>query len=376
MKLTFKPAIIALSLVLLLPGLASANDINAKALELAGQQKFSQALTLLSQQDVKLQSGYEHRFLKARILSWDGQYKKAEKELDSLTAQYPDNPDLQLTKGNLEYYQGNLSSAESYYQTVLDKFPDYMDARKGLENVRKARTEQIVNKKYRWRIDGGLGFSSFDQDNLASWDNQYLRAEYAQGALAYHASAQRYNRFDTTNIEIKAGLSDAVRGGWDWGVEVGLTPDALFRPDFSAGGRVGRAIEIENGTVLYPNVTYRYDDYAAGAIHNIQPSITTYFENEVELTGRLIGTVQEAENDQLGWLVQGRIPVSNQLRLNIGYANAPEAIDGVVVTTQSLFGGLSYALRDDLELHLNFARDDRENIYIRDSVNVGFTHKR
>jgi len=167
-----------------------------------------------------------------------------------------------------------------------------------------------------------------------------------------------------------------VRGGWDWGVEVGLTPDALFRPDFSAGGRVGRAIEIENGTVLYPNVTYRYDDYAAGAIHNIQPSITTYFENEVELTGRLIGTVQEAENDQLGWLVQGRIPVSNQLRLNIGYANAPEAIDGVVVTTQSLFGGLSYALRDDLELHLNFARDDRENIYIRDSVNVGFTHKR
>jgi len=48
---------------------AIADDISDRALALAGQQKFDQALTLLSQQNTALQNSYEHRFAKARILS-------------------------------------------------------------------------------------------------------------------------------------------------------------------------------------------------------------------------------------------------------------------------------------------------------------------
>ena len=94
------------------------------------------------------------------------------------------------------------------------------------------------------------------------------------------------------------------------------------------------------------------------------------------LTGRLIGTIQSQEDDQLGWLVDGTIPLSDRLQLKAGYSRAPEAVDGLAITTESIFGGLSYKLRDDLDLHLNLARDDREDVYIRESINVGFTHKR
>jgi len=349
-----KSAVISLSLALSISNIAWANQINTRALELAGQQKFDQALTLLSGQDAELKAGYEHRFLKARILSWDGQYSKARAELDALMAEYPDNPDLQLTIGNLEYYQGNLDAAETQYQWVLSRFPDYQDARNGLENVRKAKA----------------------RSDLSNWNDQFLRVEYSPETIAYHASVQRYKRFGTTDIELQGGIADAVRGGWDWGLEAGVTPNETFRPKFSVGTRLGKALEISDEIVIYPNVTYRFDDYAAADIHNIQPGIITYLDNGVILTGRLIATLQDQEDDQLGWLLEGRAPVTDRLQLRAGYANAPEAVDGVAITTQSLFGGLTYNVQDNLDLHINLARDDRENSFIRNSANVGFTYKR
>ena len=377
MKKTFaKWALTTVALSLTFPATAFASDINSRALELAGQDKFSDALAVLSQANSATQASYEHRFLRARILSWAGKYDRAERELNSLMMEFPSNADVQLAAGNLAYYQGDLNKAERYYQMVLVQAPDYVDASRGLENVRNARQGRLSEGRHLWRIDGGLGFSGFDDNTISDWDEQYLRAEYAPDTLAYHGGVQRYNRFDETDVQITAGISDAVRGGWDWGVELGVTPDAIFRPDFSAGGRIGRAIEAASGTVFYPNVSYRYDNYATGDIQTVQPGLTTYLENGVILTGRLIGTFQEIEDDQVGWLVQGRAPVSDKIQINAGYAQAPEAINGIAIDTKSLFGGVTYSIREDLDVHLNLARDDREDSYVRSSVNVGFTYKR
>ena len=371
-----KKATVTTALVLLLPQMAAASDINSQALKLAGDKKFDQALAVLSQQDSNLANGYEHRFLKARILSWAGQYGAARTELDSLMVAHPDNPDLQLTLGNLEYYQGHLTAAETQYSRVLSQYPNYQDARNGLENVRKARAANAANGNGVWRIDGGLGISDFNLDEISEWDDQFLRVEYSPNSLAYHASAQRYKRFGLTDIELKAGIADAVRGGWDWGLEAGVTPDGDFRPEWSLGARAGRAIEMDDGTVLYPNVIYRFDDYDTGPIHNIQPGLVAYLDGGIVLTGRMIATLQDSEDNQIGWLAEGRVPVTEKLQLRAGYADAAEAIDGLAISTQSVFGGLSYGVRDDLDVHVNLARDDRENSFVRNSANVGFTYRR
>jgi len=372
----FKKAVIITAMTLILPQAASANEINARALDLAGQKQFDKALSVLSQQNAQLASGYDHRFLKARILSWAGQYGAARAELDSLMAAHPDDADLQLALGNLEYYQGRLKQAEVQYSRVLSRFPDYQDARNGLENVRRAKAEAAANGQETWRIDGNLGFSEFNQDDISEWNDQFLRLEYSPGTLAYHASVQRYERFGSTDVQIKAGIADAVRGGWDWGLEAGVTPSSIFRPELSLSARAGRAIDLANGTVLYPNVTYSYDDYDTGPIHNIQPGIVTYLDGGIVLTGRVIATFQDSEDDQIGWLIEGRVPVTERLQLRAGYADAPEAIDGLVISTQSLFGGLTYKVQDDLDVHVNVARDDREDVYVRNSANVGFTYRR
>lgn len=377
--MAIRSAIIAASILLSTPHLALANTVNSQALDLASNQNFSQALDLLSGQSEIEQSTYNHRFLKARILSWDGQYAKARRELSSLMTEHPGNPDLHLVLGNLEYYQGNLDEAQTQYEITLRRAPNYTDAKNGLANVQKARESKTDDsRKNHWRIDGGIGGSYFndDDDELSEWNDQFLRVEYSPENFSYHGSIQRYDRFGTSDIELRAGIADAVRGGWDWGLEVGGAPDAEFRPDLSLGGRLGRTINLENGLVLYPSVNFRHDDYSTGNIQTLQPDLTVYLAKGTILTGRLIATFQDSEDDQLGWLIEGRKSVTDRFQFRAGYARAPEAVDGLAITTESLFGGLTYAVRDDLDIHFNLNRDDREDVYVRNSANVSFTYKR
>jgi len=98
----------------------------------------------------------------------------------------------------------------------LSQFPDYKDARTGLDNVRKAKAAAAANGQEAWRIDGSLGLSDFNDEDISG-------------------SVQRYNRFDSTDVQFQAGIADAVKGGWDWGFEAGITPGATFRPDLTVG---------------------------------------------------------------------------------------------------------------------------------------------
>lgn len=347
-------------------------DVRAETMRLVEGKQFDSALRLLAAQDAQTRAGYEHRFLRARVESWSGRYSEARRTLNELMSESPNNADLLVAMGNLEYYQGHLSAARKNYVQALELAPNYTDASRGLSNIDKA---EAAARGTVWRIDGGVGLSSFKRRDQDDWDEEFLRVEYAPSEIAYHASATRYNRFGETNVQVMAGISDAVRGGWDWGLEAGFTPDALFRPELSLGARVGKAVKTEGGTTLYPEMRYRFDNYDASDIHTVQPGLTAYLENGVILSARAIATLQSREKDQIGWLAEGRVPVSDRLQLRAGFANAPEAINGVAVTTQSLFGGATYSVSETLDLHINAARDDRENSYIRNSVNVGFTVK-
>ena len=360
---------------------ATASDIitiDQKIQSSITKKDFDQALELISQKTLIEQNTFDQRFLKARILSWKGDHRTARRALDTLMADFPGNDDVTFASGNLEYYQGNLKKADAIFTDILQRNPNYTDVAVARENVRKA---QRTKRPYNWRIDGGAGLSSFDETDLNNWNNQYLRAEYTPDNVAYHAKVQNYRRFGQNNVQFEAGIADAKREDWDWGLAAGFTPSADFRPEFHIGGRVGRKIKLDNGPTLVTTLHYRYDQYTEAKIHNISPEVTAYFQNGSRLTGRVINTVQSNESDQTGWLVSGSYPVSKKWTLNGGYAKAPEAvdnpnaIDSLVVTTKSIFGGVSYAVSPQLDLHVNVVRDDRQDTYIRNAVNVGFTQK-
>lgn len=361
--------------------LAFASDqssVHQNVMSFASNKNFDAALALLAQQDITAQNSYEHRILKGRVLSWAGQYKNAQVVIDDLRQEFPQNADVLLVAANLDYYQGNLKSAERNFRSVIAINPNYTDAQTGLENVQKAKR---ANRPYKWRIDGGASLSDFDESDLNDWNNQFVRAEYTPNDISYHGKVQHYRRFGQNNVQFEGGIADSKRGKWDWGVAAGFTPDADFRPEFHAGGRIGRKFELDHGPTVVTTLHYRYDEYTEASIHNITPEVTAYFKNGARLTGRVINTVQSEQDNQTGWLVSGSYPVSKKWSINGGYASAPEAVetpaleDSLVITTESIFGGVSYAVSPQLDLHVNVVRDDRENTYIRNEVNVGFTQK-
>jgi len=351
---------------------SEASNVDQEIQSLITTKSFAQALNLMGLKPISEQNSFDHRFLKGRILSWKGDYTQGRNVLSALKTDYPGNDDINFALGNLEYYQGNLKAAESIFAGILDRNPNYSDVATALDNVRKAKRS---NRAYNWRIDGGIGQSSFDESNLENWNNQFLRIEYAPGDIAYHAKVQNYKRFGSNNVQFEGGLASAKRGNWDWGVAAGFTPEAVFRPESHYGGRVGRKFKLENGPTVVATLNYRYDRYTDAKIHNITPEVTAYFQNGARLTGRMINTVQSEESDQTGWLVNGSYPVADKWRLNAGIAQAPETVSGLVVNTKSVFGGVSYAVSPQLELHVNVTRDNREDTYIRNAVNVGFTQK-
>ena len=280
---------------------AFANSWSDQALELSERQEFSQALAVLDAQPENVKLGYDHRFLKARILSWSGDYRNAEFELNALNRDFPNNADVILAKGNLEYYQGNLNQARSHYTRVLELAPNYEDAKTGLANIKRAKAS-----KKTWRIDGGTNFYSFNDDAIEAWDDQYLRAKYSTDTLKYSLSGQRYDRFGQEDYQFIAGLADGVSGGLDWGLIAGVTPGASFRPDFTAGINLGYALDSQGNVTFYPKASYRYDLFDGGNIHNVQTGLDAYFENGLVLTGDLIGTFQENGDSDIGWRISGR----------------------------------------------------------------------
>lgn len=350
-------------------------DIARQALDMAGNNDYASALALMDEQNVDIRNSYDVQSAKARILAWSGDHKASATLYEDLLDTYPGNADILNGYAYLEYYRENLGTAESYFREVLAISPKYEDAQRGLERVLDAKAAKRENT-HRWRIDANAGLNSFN-NSLNDWNHQSLRIEHTPGGVAIYGSAARFERFGLNDIQLLAGVRSDTDSKFDWNIGAGFTPDADFRAELTGLARLGYKFDLDNnGTVLHASLGYQIDDYAlTGKIHQLSPQIMAYLDNGVILTGRAIHVMQSGVSDQTGFLVSGFAPVTDKLGARAGYANAPETVGGIVIDTETIFGGLSYKISDQTEIHGTYSRDDRQNTFTSDGVNFGITQK-
>lgn len=105
------------------------------AKQLVRTQEFGEALQMLEIEPQSDQDAYNLNYLKAQILSWSGNHSEAEQAFTALRQQYPHDADIAVSFGYLHLYQNNFEDAERLFTQVLDRFPDYQDAKKGLKRA-------------------------------------------------------------------------------------------------------------------------------------------------------------------------------------------------------------------------------------------------
>jgi len=112
-----------------------------RAQDLAGQEKFNEALSVLKNAQSVDRNDYAVKFLEARILSWAGKHYEAEEIFSDLTREYPQDSDIAVSYGYLYLYQNKFNQAQQLFTKVLSENPGYKDAQDGLERARIARTQ-------------------------------------------------------------------------------------------------------------------------------------------------------------------------------------------------------------------------------------------
>jgi len=134
----------------------------AQVMDMAEQGRFDTALFIMDHFPEMEKNSYEYAFTRARILSWSGDYTAADALYRQLRAAHPDDQDILVGSGFLEFYQGNLAQSEFYFQRVVDMNPLYTDAYNALrrvQTIRSAEPEIPVAKTVRSANNCPVGYT-------------------------------------------------------------------------------------------------------------------------------------------------------------------------------------------------------------------------
>ncbi len=325
------------------------------------------------------------RVLRARILSWQGRHDAAERELLALLGERPGDPDAGLALAYLRYYQGDFARAEAGFGRLLAADSANSDAREGLERVLKAKAAPPPRP---WRVDAGFEYSAFSRREQPDWNQQSLQVSrlLADGKTTVHGRLEAYRQFEMSDFALEAGVASAfhpralasLAAGWT------LAPD--FRPEWRLRADGGFLALPKPSPALAPATWMllgaRYDAFELVNVLGLHPGLRFEWRAPWAMTVRA-SRVREDGGDPLhGGSVRldGSLGVTDVgpisgLRFWLGIADAPETVRAATVSTRTLFLGAGGGAGRDWLFTLGYARDDREDSWIRHALSAGVARR-
>lgn len=315
--------------------------------------------------------------------------------LGPVVAATPRNADAQVQLGLAQLALGHLDAAETAFRAALAVAPDYSDARIGLARIAQRRGDiagarralesvdaanadaaelrrQLATEPLpaRWQIDleGSLSDLSGPQPDWTEAAAQFrYRPEPSTTIGARVEYARRFGRTDVYGEALVEGaLGDGLRGY----LSVGATADPDFRPEWQIG--LGGSARVRSGpyaTVL--TLDARQARFALGDVQSVTPGVEQYLGGRFWVTARWINLFDERGRHRSGFALRGDLQASDPLRLFLGYSDAPDTDEGIVVPVRSVFGGVSIDISPRATLRLSLAHEDRATGADRTQFGVG-----
>jgi YaiO family outer membrane protein len=332
------------------------------------------------------------RLARIRSAAWANNYAAAEDDMQEALRLAPANAEVFILGGWLHYVQKRPREAAAAYQSALKLAPGSKRAAKGLEDARRAiagialaRTK-LANKtqkpepedKKRWRFDASYLQSSFSRVSRERWQEPSIALAYTlsdRWTVNGHIDYSR--RFGLKDVRIEGGAAYRFDDGHNAYLNVGLTPedDFLAKYRILAGGLYSidlKDLGLPTAGPAHLKLDVKREFYENGVSDTFNPAITQYF-GQISGTARWINSWSPSNKRTFGWLIQANWQIRDRTLVYFGKADAPETVEQATIGQRSVFAGIVTGLSKDTDIRFDFAREDRENSYIRRVLGVGLT---
>ena len=295
----------------------------------------------------------------------------------------PDDADVLLQYGLSLYGAGRLREAQRVLDRAQALAPNYADV-----SLARARVAAALNDRTRaralagplatggnteaaallrtldapadveaeWRVDAWASYSELSSGDR--WDAQGLAvSRRVTSETTLTLSVERTRRFDRTDVYVEGAAAHDF-GRWSGWVSLGGAPDADHRAEVSAAvGATTRGWTVGGGR-LRPLIEARWSEYPTGPVRTVQPGLAWDGER-ASLEARGVFTRDELGQDRSGWLVRGGWQVTDRVRLEASYADAPESSGGVTLDVRATALGVRLKLTETTDLRLVGVHEDR-----------------
>lgn len=367
--------LIALVATLLLGSCALADDLpgrdvvsQARDLAIHGQR--AAALELLSRRLDEDPADSDARVLRGTILSWDGNYDEARKELERVLAEHPGHGDALEALINVELWSEHYDRVETLTVEALHKNPNDTnlllararalkalhrdeDAARVLDHLLEIdpsdvhatrlldevhdgarRWEASVDHSSEWYSDGRSTWEEVELSLIRHTDYGPIISSY------YHA-----DWFSTGSNQWEVEAYPRIRPGTYGYVELDFSPDANLFAHYGAGGEIYQ--NLTHG--FEGSAGYRWMDFN-GAVNIFTGSVTKYkgnwmFTGRTYLTPDSAGTSRTVQFLTRRYFGEGTNYVGVRYGWGASVEETPSLLSTQVLSSSSYYGEANWVLK-------------------------------
>lgn len=296
----------------------------------------------------------------------DQRFDEADRALATALSLAPDYADARIAYARTAYFRGDLPAAKTRLAPVSASNTDARGLQRQIEAA-EGPAEAA------WRLDVAYARSELT-DNLGHWTlaSAALGRRFSNGSAAIAVEQTERFGFDDTYVEATAARS-FQNGGAAW-LAVGGAPDADYRPEFSlrAGGEI--AAHRSGPWAVRLGADASWQRFPVGEVRSLQPYVALSWGDRATVTLRSYNTLDERDEYRAGYSVRGEWSALPQLRLSLGWADAPESDSGRTVVVQAVSAGVGLDINDVTTLQAAYTHEMRD-AYDRDELAVALTRR-
>lgn len=274
--------------------------------------------------------------------------------------------DARFGLAQARFRQGDRATARALAQRVVERQPDYRDAADLLVIIDQAAADDRP-----WRLDMGSEYSALSAGR-GEWIDALVGLSYrATEQTSLALQLRHVSRNEANDQQVTLRIDTRIPSDIGLYGTLSVTPDASFLPYLAVGAGGDWLVMAGEGVGVTLGADVRHSIYDASQSSTLAVrAAISLLDGRLTLTPQWIHTLEDSGVQSDGYVLRADMVLTDSTSVFLGYANAPEISGRDLLDVQTVFGGLTLAVTDDLTLRANAAREFRAT-YDRTSIGLG-----